>query len=407
MRRCPLSTILLFALAFLAPDLARAEAPRPLGGPLTLLRPQGAVTPNEHLTSVEAPAVAAAPGGGFLVAWIQQANGWTTSLLTRSVSARGEVGAGEELVSVSDCRNFLWNQRLVRAGTELSVFFQAHGHHVGDTLEYRVLIDWEGHPGTTDQAAAVGSSFSTGCLQVSSNGYTASKIAWQQTTAQYSVDFPAVSHNVAISTQGNLYAAGQVAAFPLPGKLEDYSSSPSLPCPSFDWYGTAWWTFEELSAPLLRVALDSYQRSFTLAGFADKAYLKRLSSSPFPYDFVLAARRSERARRLGVYRIESANESLRHVGDTTAGDRVLASDNAGRLIVAKPAAHGRGLEVRFLTADLAVEGEAITVPSTRLSATFDDEEQRVLLAWTAEQPVYRLNGGSIVPVTARVFEWRP
>ena len=402
MYRSP-ARFLLASLFALWTAAASAEAPRPVGGPLTLLRPQGAIHPNEVLTVDEAPSVAAEPGGGFVVAWIQQADGWTTSLLTRSISASAEVGVGRELASVSDCRNYLWSQRLVRSGTELSLLFHAHGHHVGDTLEYQVLVDWNGNAGTPDQAAAVSAGFNSACFQVSSNGYSASRAAWQGVTSQYSLDFPVVSHFAAISTQGSLYSAGQQAAFPLPGKTDDYYSSPPLPCPSFDWYGTAWWTFEKLGAPLLRVAPMYQSRSHTLSGFRDHAHLRWLPDSAYPYDYLLAAERSTGGLR--VFRIEGATETLRRIGDTAEGDRVLASDRLGRLIVARP--HNGGLRVRFLDAELRPEGEPVLVPSTRVDASFDDEARRVVLAWASEVPVFRPNGGSVMPVVARVFEWRP
>jgi hypothetical protein len=364
---------------------AHAGTPRPLGGALQLLRPEGAVVPGDSLFSQDAPTVVAAPGGGFVVAWHQWDN-FGHRLLARSISNRAEVGAGLEIRRLYDERDEPSNLKLGRTSTGVVAVWNQFFLHVGSFVEAQLIMGGDGVLGKTGELLSIRSGGN--CLQVSGFGNTA-QIFWQ---LAFGGPAPVVVHGSVLMAPGQLVYMPTTGLIPL---SREWLARSELTCSAFDGGSRTWWTFAT-EPPTLHYRNLDLGREFRLTDLEAPVSLHAIQDG----GRLLVARKGSELR---VYRADLARDSLAFRGRSSAGDRALAAAPDGRLVVARRTADG--LQIRFLDADLQVEGEAITLPSVDATAAFDDSGRQVLLAWTAENSVTRPNGGHVVPVAVRVFEW--
>jgi hypothetical protein len=367
---------------------AHAASPQSIGGAIQLLRPEGAVTPGEGLLSEAAPAVVASPGGGFVVGWHQ----WDSlghRLLARLISNRGEAGVGIEFKRLFDERDSPDLLRLVRLSNGVVAVWEQFVFHVGSFVDAQQIMGTDGVLGKVGELSSIRFGTTGACLEVS--GF--------ENTAQIYGQFLVGDEDVEILHASVLLVPGQLVYAPAKGLVSlsrEWLERGDLPCPAFETRASAWWTFER-QTPTLHFQNFALGREFSLMDLEPPVTLHAIERG-----HLLAARHGSGLR---VYRAEPARDALVAVGESAAGDRILAAAPDGRMMVARRAANG--LEIRFLAKDLEVVGAAFVIPSPHATATFDDSGTRVLVAWTAENNVTRPNGGNVTPVAARLFEWVP
>lgn len=365
-----------------------AGTPRPVGGAIQLLRPEGAVTAGEGLLSEAAPSVVASPGGGFVVGWHQ----WDHlghRLLARSISNEGAVGAGLEFRRIFDERDEPDNLRLAKLSDGVVAVWEQFHLHVGSFVNAQQILGTDGVLGEVGEEASIRFGTAGDCLGVASFGNTA-RIYGQ---FAFSGPEPLVAHDSVLLVPGQLVYNPSGAVIPL---SREWLGRSDLPCPAFDSRASAWWTFER-EAPTLRFQNFDLGREFRLPDLGPPVSLHAIAGG-----HLLAARHGSGLR---VYRADPARDALALVGDSAAGERVLAVAQDGRVVVAREAQNG--LELRFLANNLEAVGTVFVIPSPYATAAFDDFGARVLVAWTAESNVTRPNGGNVTPVAARLFEWVP
>lgn len=365
---------------------AHAGAPRSIGGAIQLLRPEGAVTPGEGLLSEAAPSVVASPSGGFVVGWHQWDN-LGHRLLARLISNGGEVGAGLEFKRIFDERDEPSRLQLVRFSRGVVAIWVQFALHVGSSTDSQQILGTDGVLGKVGDEVLI--DFSSDCVEVSGFGDTV------QVYGRYLVGGKdlKVLHDSVMLVPGQFVHTPARGLIPLP---EEWLERGDLPCPAFDKWASAWWTFER-EAPTLRFRNFDLGREFRLPDVEPPVSLHAIEGG-----HLVAARHGSGLR---VSRADPTRDALVVVGDATAGDRVLAVASDGRMMVARGAANG--LEIRFLASNFEAAGDAVVIPSAYATAAFDDSGTRVLVAWTAENNVTRPNGGNVTPVAARLFEWTP
>lgn len=387
--------VLVGVLFLLVPLAGHAAAPTPVGGRVTLLRPEGAVTPGEQLRTFEAPTIVPEPQGDFLVAWIENSGSGGRRVVLRSVTRTGTVGAGRQLFSQNDSpQGSLDNLQLAEIEGRLVATATVFELHVG-----RWIGTWEIRANGDVTAGTLALNLAARCFTTIARNESEFAISWLDEEFNFTTESPLATSFVAsfVPSQSRWLLPRSLGHAPLPAGVHVFE----LPCPASAGEATAWWTYEQPASPQLHFAPSRTAPPRHLSGLRPPVFVAAIPGGGATSAGSLLIARKPLGTGLRVFRFVNETGELERVGDTNVGGRVLAADSDGRLIVAQAVAGGT--QIHFLNANLVSEGAPFTVPSETVSAAFNASDE-ALVTWVRD-PVVRPNAGSVTLIGAQLFRW--